>query len=443
VLLLALGGKAQAWQKWHKYVTNDAAGVSGSCAFATIQKGINTALAGSTVIVDAGDYTAQGVLSSANSGSSGNLITIQAAPGATVKIARITVSNNYVVIQGFAVMSPGSMLSNIAGIVLSGSYDQALHNTIYGNCQPWVTGEGCNTAIYTGGAYNTIAYNTIDGQNNSTTYAFGIGMYFDTTSSYTTASYNTFQGMNSPGRVFEIYGSFNRITHNEVKNCSGEKVNLQDHPDIFQTFGSAGSHDQTIENNYFHDFGGQIGNLEANGNYPAWYHWVFRNNVFANIGNSLFMYFPVSFYNNTSYNCASATGVNRFPLYACYANGAITSKNNAFVASGTSIYNGWYACGSGDNDFVSNSVTGGTKSGFNEPHGINGGNPHLITLNTDCVVNSCNFGITGESALKGQGVNLYSTFTTDYADSPRPSSGAWDIGALVYSPIHLMPPVVY
>ena len=40
--------------------------------------------------------------------------------------------------------------------------------------------------------------------------------------------------------------------------------------------------------------------------------------------------------------------------------------------------------------------------------------------------------LNGSSPAIGAGYNFYSIFTTDLAGNPRPSSGAWDLGAYKY-----------
>ena len=396
----------------------DVGGTSGNCAFRTVLKGIQTAVAGDYVIVHAGNYTSE-TLDSVRSGSSGNLITIQAATGETVSISRIDISHNYNVISGFTLTSPGSY--NSGAIQLNGDYNKALNNTILGNNRA-DSGYGCGFGI--AGDYNTISYNTLDGQNNGANTSFTWGFHIG--GSHNEISHNTVKDTNSIERVFELYGTYNHIAYNEVRNVQWT-IGTGSHPDIFQIFGTGGSSNHIIENNYFHDFAGQVGNLEVNGNDELFHDWVFRNNVFANITMELFIYFPIEAYNNTFYRVTTTnTGT---PFQTSYRNGAAKLRNNAFIACGTSANNGWYSPGQdADYNFVSNTATGGTKSGFNEAHGVNGGNPQLVAYNNNCSSNTCNFDIQASSVLINKGVTM-SGFTVDYVGTSRPQGAAWDIGA--------------
>ena len=414
----------------------DASGSTGNCAFSSVQKGVTAAQPGDTVIIHTGDYSAPNpTIASVRSGTSGSPITIRAAEGESVTISRASLTHNYIVLKGFKITKSGRLYS--AGVHMGGSYCQVVSNTIIGNCQPWVGGEDCNAALNNEGAYNVISNNIIDGLNNSQTNGFGIGIRYGFKSNHCTTANNTFTGMNSPGRIFELNGSYHQIANNEIKNCSGEHYGMT-HPDIFQVFGTAGSHDHIIENNYFHDCGTQLGNLEADGNAPAFYNWTFRNNIFANIKSELFIYFPITFYNNTFYRCTKENTGN--VINACYGVGKFNGYNNAFIDCGFSTNNGWYSCpGSADYNFVANSSTGGVKTGFNEPHGANGGNPYLKATYSNCTSNACDFHIGASSALIDVGTAV-SSFTKDKDGVTRPQGKAWDIGAYEYPVSGAIPP---
>ena len=412
--------------------TTDAGGSSGSCAFRTILKGIQTAQAGDTVTVHSGDYSGE-TLDSVRSGSSGSMIRIQAASGETVSISRIDFNHNYNVVSGFRMTGPGGY--NSGAVQFNGDYNQAIGNTILG-ANRGDDGYGCGFGV--AGDYNTISQNTLDGQNNGTNTSFTWGFHISGT--HNEITYNTIKDTNSIERVFELYGSYNRIANNEVSNVQWTIGNTS-HPDIIQVFGTGGSDHQTIENNYFHDFTGQLGNLGIDGNDAAWNNWVFRNNVFANITMELFVYFPIELYNNTFYRVTTTNTGTVFQTG--YRNGAVKLRNNAFIACGTSVNNGWYSPGEdADYNFVANTATGGTKSGFSEAHGVNGGNPYLTSYADNCATSSCNFHIGANSALINKGV-VVSGYTTDKDGNNR--SGTWDIGAYEYggtvaSPSPSMPP---
>jgi len=409
----------------------DIGGTTDNCAFRTIQKGIQTALGGDNVIVRMGNYTNE-TLASVRSGSSGNLITIEAATGETVSIARITIDHNYHVIKGFTVSSPVAA----GAIQLNGNYNQALYNTILGNNR---ADSNMSNGFGIIGNYNIISYNTLDGQNNGENTSFTVG--FDFGGDYNEVTYNLVKDTNSIERVFEMNGNYNRIAYNEVRNVKWT-IGDASHPDIFQVWGTEGGHDWIVENNYFHDFEGQVGNLGIDGNDAGWYNWVFRNNVFANIIMEFFIYFPIELYNNTFYR---VTTINTCTIFqTAYRNGAVKLRNNAFIECGCSENNGFYNSGEdADYNFVSNTATGGTKNYFNEPHGINGGNPQLISYNNNCTVNTCDFNIQSSSVLINKGVAI-SGISTDYVGTSRPQGLGWDIGAFEYSGVKIpLPPSLY
>jgi hypothetical protein len=409
--------------------TVDAAGSSGSCAKRTIQAGVNLANAGDTVTIHTGTYTtASPIFSSVRSGSSGAPITVKAATGEEVRISRATITHDYHVIQGLTIVSAGNSSPSIGrgGIQVAGSYNQVKSCTFYGNCNPLLN-ETCS-GIYLGGEYNTLSYSTFDSEAKTDSTSFQRGVHFG--GRYCEATHNVFQNLRSPERIFEINGAYNRIAYNEVKNCTGP-TSSYDHPDILQTF-AASSHDHIIENNYFHDFQGQIGSLES----AISANWIVRNNVFANIGNGgsceFFIHIQTSLYNNTFFRCGLSNTGNVISASNLPVGESVTVRNNAFIACGTGTTKGWYAGTVSDYNFVSNTATGGAKTGFSETHGINGGNPELIAYFDNCTTSSCNFHVGATSALIDKAA-VVSGYTTDKDGVTRPQGSAWDIGAYEYA----------
>ena len=399
----------------------DAAGLSGNCAFRTVLKGIQTAVGGDNVIVHTGNYTGE-ALASVRSGSSGSLIAIQAATGEIISISRISITHNYNVISGFVLTLPGGW--NSGAVQLTGSFNQAINNTVLGNNRG---DSGYGNAFGIAGNNNTVSYNIIDGQRNaadkSFTWAFHIG------GNYNEITHNLIKDTNSIERVFELYGTYNHIAYNEVSNVAWT-IGGGSHPDLFQVFGSNDSYGHVIENNYFHDFDGQLGNLETSGGIKD--NWIFRNNIFANITSAFFGHWgTLYFYNNTFYRTSYASNGTNL-IFGAYG-GTATPISNAFIACGTSASNGWYDSGvaNADYNFVSNTPTGGTKSGFSEVHGRNGGNPLLTAVYDNCVANVCDFRPRSGSVLIDNGVAV-AGFSSDYAGTSRPQGLRWDIGAFEF-----------
>jgi hypothetical protein len=409
--------------------TVDTGGSSGNCAKRTIQAGVNLAVnPDDTVTVHAGDYSSSNpTFHSIANGSSGNPIIIKGASGETVTIARANISNNYNDVSGFRATNYGAWGN--AGFYVTGTGDVIHNNTIVGRCRG--DSGGC-IGIDVRGNGNTISHNIFDGNNNNVNLSFVVAVYMEGSNAKVT--YNTIQNFNSIERIFEIYGTGHVISNNEAKNgnwTAGGGV----HPDIFQTFGTNQSQNIIIENNYFHDMASQVGNLEANGqsgNNSNVRDWVFRNNIFANVTLEFFNHVPrINWYNNTFYRVnTSNTGL---LLYNGYEAGSGIVMNNAFIACGTASDNGWYTGSvTGDYNFVSNTATGGTKSGFSEAHGRNGGDPGMIALSNNCVTNTCDFHVGASSALVDVG-SVISGFNTDKDGVSRPQGSDWDIGAYEFS----------
>jgi hypothetical protein len=131
-------------------------------------------------------------------------------------------------------------------------------------------------------------------------------------------------------------------------------------------------------------------------------------------------------YNNTFYNCSHGGN----PISGGYSGADnMTVKNNIFVGCGQSIYGGWYnyQSGTGDYNFVAE-LNNGTKSGFSEQHGINGGNAQFVAAYTNCVTNACDFHIKSTSAVKDKGAAI-AGFSVDKDGVVRPQDSGWDMGA--------------
>ncbi|MGZ3770504.1 MAG: hypothetical protein ACXWRZ_17920, partial [Bdellovibrio sp.] len=350
-----------------------------SCAFLTIQKGINTAQPSDTVNVHSGIYSEN--LLSARSGASGSLITLQAATGEAATINRITISHNYNIIRGFTVIGSGQ--SDNAGISLTGSNDQALYNTLVGNCQPWNDGEGCNVGVWSGGDNNTISYNTWDGTNNSTN-SFGIGIYING-SSNNLVSHNLMKDINTPGRLLEIYGTGHDIADNEIRNCRNTYENNNVHVDVFQMFNSSSTYN-IFERNYVHDFDGQFVMFADWQNAGAIHHWTFRNNVFANISSSAFIKSQyIYFYNNTFYRVGQLE--NNAVIFSKDTEGDGSYGqfiNNILIPNATNLSFGVATI----NTILENNYYGTDTYGPRDPSPetgmVNGGDPKFVAAFSDC-----------------------------------------------------------
>ena len=191
--------------------------------YCTISKAAAVATFGQTVLVSSGTYTED--VTPANSGTAGNPITFQAAPGATATITgaadAFTISGrSWITISGFTITgttSSGIYLSNASNITVSG-------NTVTASGQRV---QGANAVgIYVGGTSNsTISGNTVD--NNSAT-----GIYLTQGSTGVTvagneASFNAY-GWERNANGIDVMAPGNTIIKNVVHD--NEDSGIQFYP---------------------------------------------------------------------------------------------------------------------------------------------------------------------------------------------------------------------
>jgi len=404
--------------------------------YATIQGCINAAQAGDNCIIDAGTYTSENALSSASSGSDGNLITIQPAAGATVNVSRFTITHDYIKVDGLHIVAPTGS-EGTAGFNISGNYDQITNNTLYGNGS---TAYGMNVT----GDYLTVTGNTWDGNNNDCGNIFFIAMRLSSASQNATVSGNTFKNICSNERIWQIHGINHVFTNNEAYNFAW--TDGGNHPDIFQTLANSGISDNIlIEWNYFRDIDGQIGNMESALTAPLVSNWTVRNNVFANvIGTWYVKAGNFSVYNNTFFRCGYTN--QHVIQFGDDGNGDGSGgvvRNNVIIGSATSAGVGTVGIiGAGDPARSYNyysTPTYGARSGISETGGISGGDPTFVSPSDNCVATACDFSLQAGSVLIDNGVDLSAYFTTDYAGTSRPQGIAWDIGAYEYASGDLTP----
>ena len=397
------------------------------CAKQTIQAGVDLAYAGDTVIVRAGNYSsANPTFTSARAGTPGNLITIKAADGETVTVSRFYLNHSYLKGHGFRVVSSGG--NTQPGIAVSADYVTISGNAVIGTGQ---TAIGVQTQGWRTGT--TITGNIFEGSNTLAT-TFHIAIYLGGYNHVVT--HNTVRNLDSSERIIEFYGDGLYVANNDISSplCTDGDI----HPDIFQLVSFVKSTNVIVENNYFHDFEGQIGNL-LNGDPNPPYNqtnanvWTFRNNIFANISNPINSDITTYWYNNLFYNC-----LYYHPHIINQMGNWSWSKryvyNNAFVGCGYLKANGnpdasnvgFHGGANGaSNNFVS-TISGGTKN-FSETGLMNGGTLGFVAPYTNCLKNSCNFQLKDNSSMINKGI-VISGFANDLMGKQRPDGGAWDIG---------------
>jgi hypothetical protein len=409
----------------------DSAGVRPNCAFRTIQKGINSAYAGDTVNVRAGNYVSEGRIRDARSGGAGtppSYITIQGYTGDTVYIQSLRTDYNYTKFDNFYLTNPGTSADGSgSGIIVSGAYGIVSNCYIAGHD----TSEYVFGVLFDGGSYNTLLRNTFEGH---------FFIVFAMHSPNNTMENNIIKNITDVERVWDaIFASTSNsndtiVRGNEVYNQTNPGK-YYTHADIFQVVnqgGSTSAHRWIIENNYFHDCDAQVGINEASGRADS---WVFRNNVFANIYLQMMLLTPnTKIYNNTFFQ----VGQSGTDIMDAGENG-LEIKNNILIGRSTSSTQGMInvQCCSPAMDYNFYSLPRASGYGardairFNSMKGtgsINGGTPKFVAAYDNCVTNTCDFRLRSDSPLKDAGATL-TGFTTDKNGITRPQGAAWDIGA--------------
>jgi len=378
----------------------------------TIQNAADMMDAGDTALVSAGTYNER--VTTRRSGAARQLIEFRAI--GQVSVGSFTVkSNDYIKINGFRFSSE---LGNYnAFIKIEGSHCIASNNVIS------YSGISSISGLTVAGSYNVVSNNTIDGLKYPNINVGGNNNLFEG---------NTIK--NTCHDAMRIWGHDHTIRGNVFRDMYNSGIT---HVDLFQTFGDNGgiSYNILIENNHFKNCRGtQIGNFTQDGVQDI-RDWTFRNNIFENIQLQANIYVPgFRFYNNTFFHCDQNTGG---PLL--FKDGGATRGvphnsavvNNFFIDCGSRPEKtGWYSVAAAvkgfcaDYNYVAGPESAGfpAKAGFNEPHGINGGDPRFVSIaNSD-------FKLQPDSPALERGKTI-GGFDYDKDGGDRPQGSGWDIGA--------------
>jgi hypothetical protein len=384
-LTLALAGtQAPAATYYAAKTGNDANPGTQSQPWLTVQKAANTMAAGDTVNVASGNYNE--VVTISKSGSAGSPITFHAVSLGTIINGGFVLNGNYAVLDGF------SKIGAARAFHIPGS------NNIVQNCN--VTGTNLDQVMVIKGNNNLIVK-------------------------------NVFHDMNDVD-IMNMWGQYNVIRGNEVYNIQNPNVNLI-HSDFCQTFGSGSAsvnynaNFNVLEDNFVHDSGIQVGNITFD-NDPSMHDYTFRNNIFLNVGGSLFVGLPnTHLYNNTWIHSGYFQGYPvLFYQQNLYSSVGSEVVNNAFIASGPvgSSSANLASLLIDHNYFATLAWSGVSLSGGGSlgTHAINGGDSKLVSVSGN------NFHLTSSSPLNDAGVTL-AGFNADKDGLPRPQGTAWSIGA--------------
>ncbi|MBU0754681.1 MAG: DUF1565 domain-containing protein [Planctomycetes bacterium] len=390
---------------------------SAGAPWLTIQKAADTMRAGDRVMVSPGTYNEQ-VVTRAH-GTASQLIRFMTTGTEPVVMRGFDIDHDYIHVKGFDITGSGpSTYQGYIDISETSDYCLITENRIH---------HGINQIF---------GIRIRDG-SKSCTFSKNVLEYLDWIYIDINGSYHLVEGnrlSNCPGwDAIRLFGH-----HHTVRNNWFEAINKtgSNHTDLFQTFGVNGDvcYDIVVEGNHAVNCDSQIGNFEDNGQQIR--DLTFRNNVFVNVTSSANIFCEYTYwYNNTFYNCSTRN--NNCVLYFSTqpdkgtANNGIC-MNNVFVGcGGTNDYqSGWYTISpgvnnfSGDYNFVAR-MNWLPKQGFNEPHGINGGDPRFVDLSGG------DLRIKKDSPVVGKGCSI-SGFTNDKDGNVR--SQLWDMGAYEYLP---------
>lgn len=389
---------------------------TGSQPWLTIQKAAEVISAGDTVVVGPGTYDER--VNTRRSGTPGKRITFMALTSKTVTMRGFDIDHDYISIDGFTIT--GNNVPQYSGYInFSSSCEQCfvvrchIHSGAY---------QVFGVRFHEGSSNCALMENILDDIDWVMINFHGTGHV---------AAGNVL--MNCPGwDAVRFFGS-----HHTFKNNSMTGINKigSNHTDLFQTFGVNGDecHDILVESNFAIDCDAQIGNFEDNGQNIG--NFTFRNNLFVNITSTANMFCEhMKWYNNTFYNCSTRNN-NAVLRFGEGGKGVAHNGvciNNLFIGcAGThDSTSGWYSIEVGVNNVQTDynyvaQKNHGSKAGFSEPHGINGGDPCFRNIAAN------DFRISSDSPAVGSAKTV-SGFNAD--KDGRIRSSLWDRGAYEFVP---------
>ena len=419
LMYLAAGNTLPAATYYVAKTGSDANSGTSTSPWLTVQKAANTILAGDTVIVQSGRYS-----ETVTTVRAGTAIAPIIFRGQGASLIRVKLHHAFNYLENFEISGadvPNSSALHVAAsnLRITGNQFHTINTNTYGILTVLATGR-------VPWPYVTNLY--IAGNSFRRVFGHNICVFADYSLIESNHISDTFMD------AFRIWGEYTTIRGNIISNIYVEGSN---HPDVIQTFGSAGTNHYSryivFENNQSFNSYCQPCNLSNSSN-PYLGDWTFRNNLFAHIYGQGNVGIPrVRWINNTFYRVASNLNYAIAFLKQTDFDGEDgVVLNNTFVECGlydSGTFGFYYAALAITNRFTAdyNYVAGhapayGSKSGFNEPHGVNGGDPRFLNIAAH------NFAIATNSPAVDRALTQ-TEFNYDLLGATRPAGTKWDIGA--------------
>ena len=391
----------------------------------TVQKAINLAVAGDTVLVGNGFFDES--VKSLNAGNPGQPIVLDGQGKASLR--RVTLNKNYITVKGFTIHGEANAGSSAIYIDFNANFALITNNII--DTQQKL---GVNGLVMVTDTFDPLKTNA---PRHCLIISNSIGNILGCTAAIVAGRFNEFK-LNTVTNIYtsdflRLFGHTNLVQNNRFLN-NIMREGIGNHPDFIQTFGEnkQSSLGHIINANVVSNvIGGQLCQTTMVNSYTNNQHggWVFQNNVFSDIHLQASIGIPnIKWLHNNFIRCNQVGGSHALALGnsdgRSLAEGAVI-LNNVFLDCGKvgQDNQGWYARAVTNIVANHNFVAKGSflpvreenpPSAFRwfEPNGINGGNPSLV---------ESDFRILPGSSLVGKGAPGTGV-TADFYGRERPAN---------------------
>jgi len=378
-----------------------------------IQHAADVVVAGDTILVRAGDYSSEGIISVNRGGTTGNIITIKSEPRRQAVLTRLNINFPYIRISGFEITNDLG-ITNGNGIVINGDNIEIIDNYIHHIDYMGISVSGAKNNIYISDNYMyyigfgmNINGNNWIVENNEIERLVQVVLM---SAGGHDADYSRFFGINNIIR--------NNYFHGTLQSEIGDA-----HTDCFQTYNIGGSfaHNVTIEKNICTGFFGQgvIARTETTGYLTG---LKIKNNIFAGNGANAWGVMGQNLEDVVIVNNV----ISNIRWYGVGLNDASDNAvimNNIFYNIAGEVY---YSQGANFNGDY-NIIYGGGSTPHLGTHDLVGVNPLFVNPAI------FDFRLQNNSPAINAGINtsIYGVIE-DIVGTSRPQGAGYDIGAYEY-----------